>query len=306
MSLARMAAPALTPPYERRRPEQTLLYQLVDTHYPVFRAQLEAQGQTLPGYIQREFEDFLTCGRLEHGFLRVRCEGCKHERLVAFSCKRRGFCPSCGARRMAESAALLVDEVLPEEPMRQWVLSLPYQLRFLLAQQPAMMGKVLKIVYRTLATHLIKKAGFNNRTAHTGAVTLIQRFGSALNLNIHFHILFLDGVYALDEHGIMRFHRVKAPTIGELNTLVHQLSHRVARFLEKKGWLQRDAENTYLLFDSMMLSASCKDTLLPTGLPWACTKGARFSPCKVYHRGWIRPGSLIEYLNKLVFPCMPG
>ncbi len=53
------------------------------------------------------------------------------EHLVAFSCKRRGFCPSCGARRMAESAALLVDEVLPEQPMRQWVLSFPFQLRFL-------------------------------------------------------------------------------------------------------------------------------------------------------------------------------
>jgi hypothetical protein len=88
MSLARMAAPALTPPYERRRPEQTLLYQLVDTHYPVFRAQLEAQGQTLPGYIQREFEDFLTCGRLEHGFLRVRCEGCYCRSESATICRR--------------------------------------------------------------------------------------------------------------------------------------------------------------------------------------------------------------------------
>ena len=85
----------------------------------------------LPGYVQREFEEFLQCGRLEHGFLRVRCESCHAEHLVAFSCKRRGFCPSCGARRMAESAALLVDEVLPEQPMRQWVLSFPFQLRFL-------------------------------------------------------------------------------------------------------------------------------------------------------------------------------
>ncbi|ARX22851.1 hypothetical protein AM393_28980 (plasmid) [Klebsiella pneumoniae] len=66
-----------------------------------------------------------------YGFLRVRCESCHAEHLVAFSCKRRGFCPSCGARRMAESAALLVDEVLPEQPMRQWVLSFPFQLRFL-------------------------------------------------------------------------------------------------------------------------------------------------------------------------------
>jgi hypothetical protein len=96
---------------------------------------------------------------------------------------------------MADSAALLVDEVFPEQPVRQWVLSFPYPLRFLFASSPAIMGKVLGIVYRVIATHLIKKAGFTTKAAHTGAVTLIQRFGSALNLNIHFHMLFLDGVY---------------------------------------------------------------------------------------------------------------
>ena len=77
------------------------------------------QGRELPRYVQREFEDYLRCGRLEHGFLRLRCERCRDERLVAFSCKRRGFCPSCGARRMVETAALLVDGVLPRQPMRQ-------------------------------------------------------------------------------------------------------------------------------------------------------------------------------------------
>lgn len=99
---------------------------------------------------------------------------------------------------MAESAALLVDEVLPEQPLRQWVLSFPFPLRFLFASRPEIMGQVLGIVYRVLATHLIKKSGHTHRTAHTGAVTLIQRFGSALNLNIHFHMLFLDGVYGTD------------------------------------------------------------------------------------------------------------
>ena len=65
------------------------------------------QGKRLPKYIEQEFEDFLKCGRLEYGFLRLSCDTCKQERLLAFSCKRRDFCPSCGARRMAESAALL-------------------------------------------------------------------------------------------------------------------------------------------------------------------------------------------------------
>ena len=69
-----------------------------------------AQGKFLPGYVERAFEVYLKCGRLEHGFLRVRCGACHAERLLAFSCKRWGFCPSCGARRMAESAALLVDD----------------------------------------------------------------------------------------------------------------------------------------------------------------------------------------------------
>lgn len=178
---ARAAGSAV--PYERHRPETTLLYQLVEAHYPAFVAQLATRGTPLPEYVQREFTDYLRCGRLEHGFLRVRCESCYGEHLVAFSCKRRGFCPSCGARRMAESAALLVDEVLPAVPIRQWVLSFPFPLRFLFASRPKIMGEVLGIVYRVLATHMIHKAGFTHATASTGAVTLIQRFGGALNLN---------------------------------------------------------------------------------------------------------------------------
>ncbi len=244
MSLARNATASQPPNYERHQPEQTLLYQLVERHYPAFKASLEAQGRYLPRYIQQEFSDFLQCGRLEYGFLRVRCEACHHERLVAFSCKRRGFCPSCGARRMAESAALLIDEVFPKVPIRQWALSFPFQLRFLLARQPELMGKVLGIVYRTLSTHLIKKAGYIKATGQTGSETLIQRFGSALNLNVHYHMLFLDGAYAEDGYGKQRFHRVKAPIHDELNTLVHTLSHRIARCLEKRGVLERDAENT--------------------------------------------------------------
>jgi ribosomal protein S27E len=99
---ARTAEGDAGPGYERHRPEQTLLYQLIEQHYPDYLSAMEAQDRPLPGYVQDEFEAFLQCGRLEQGFLRLRCEDCKHEHLVAFSCKRRGFCPSCGARRMAE------------------------------------------------------------------------------------------------------------------------------------------------------------------------------------------------------------
>jgi hypothetical protein len=104
---------------------------------------------------------------------------CQAEKLVAFSCKRRGFCPSCGARRMAETAALLVDDILPRQPVRQWVLSLPFALRYLLATRPEVVTQVLGIVYRAISGHLIRKAGLTRASAVTGAVTLIQRFGRA-------------------------------------------------------------------------------------------------------------------------------
>jgi hypothetical protein len=167
---------------------------------------------------------------------------------------------------MAESAALLVDDVLPHQPIRQWVLSFPFQLRFLLSSYPELMGNVLGIVQRLLSTHLIKavpahpcahgisasmhvKAGLTGTTAQTGSVTLIQRFGSALNLNLHFHMLFLDGVYVENGHGNLRFQRVNAPNIEELRELVHAISHRVVRFLEKRGFLERDAESSYLVLE---------------------------------------------------------
>ena len=86
--------------YARRRLEQTLLYQLVESHYPRFVEHLAARERALPMQVVREFEDYLKCGRHEHGFLRDRCADCQAERLVAFSGKRRGLCPSCGARRM--------------------------------------------------------------------------------------------------------------------------------------------------------------------------------------------------------------
>jgi len=164
--------------YSRHRPEATLLYWLVAQHYPSFRDRRAAEGRALPRYVEAEFEAYLRCGLLEHGFLRVKCNACQAEKLVAFSCKRRGLCPSCGARRIVETAALLVDNVLPQQPIRQWVLSLRFALRNLLATRPGLVTQVLGIVYRAISCNLIRKAGLTRASAATGAVTLIQRFGS--------------------------------------------------------------------------------------------------------------------------------
>ena len=236
--------------YARHQPEETLLYEVIDEYYPEFLSHLSASDKTLPQYVQNEFEAYLKCGRLEHGFLRVQCESCPHEQLVAFSCKRRGFCPSCGAKRMVESAALLVDSVLPRQSIRQWVLSVPFPLRWLFASEPRILSKALGVVTRAIGTYLVKKAGFTHATAKTGAVTLIQRFGSALNLNIHFHMLFLDGVYEVDSAGgAGKFHTIETPTSDEMQRLLQRISERIARLLEREGYLERDSEEGSLLLD---------------------------------------------------------
>ena len=144
---------------------------------------------------------------------------------------------------MVETAALLSDEVFPDVPLRQWVISFLFPLRDLFAAHPHALGKVLRIIYRAISTHLLHKAGLQLNDGATGAVTLIQRFGSALNLNIHFHILFLDGVYVYRDNRPPRFQRVKAPDKRELEDLVQVISQRAGRCLERQGLLEQDTDD---------------------------------------------------------------
>ena len=228
--------------YERHRPEQTTLYRLVQQHAATFFEQAEsAAGADLPQFVKDEFDAFLECGILAHGFLRLRCGDCGHDKLVAFSCKRRGFCPSCGARRMAQTAAHLVDHVIPRVPVRQWVLSLPIPLRRLLAAQPKLVTPVLQVVHRVITRHLLGQAGLKAEEADSGAVTLIQRFGSAANLNIHLHCLVLDGVYRCDTEGEPVFVEVPAPTDEALQAMLHKIITRLTQAAHPSGGARRRA-----------------------------------------------------------------
>ena len=96
---------------------------------------------------------------------------------------------------MPQTAAHLVDHVIPHVPVRQWVLSLPIPLRVLLAARPELVTPVLQVVQRGITRHLLADAGLRANAGQDGAVTLIQRFGSAANLDIHLHCLVLNGVY---------------------------------------------------------------------------------------------------------------
>jgi hypothetical protein len=228
--------------YKRHRPDESVLYKLIQENLETFleRFQLE-MGHPLPAFVTKEFYDYLDCGILANGFLRVQCEKCHHENLVAFSCKHRGFCPSCGARRMVETAAHLVDYVLPDQPIRQFVLTFPFQLRPLLAVRPKIMSACLEISHRATTAFLLKKAGLSKTTGVTGGVTLIQRFGGACNVNVHLHQLLIDGAYELNTDKIPEdFHKSAPPTIPELEGLVKTIAHRVAKYLEKNGIIAKD------------------------------------------------------------------
>ena len=130
-------------------------------------------------------------------------------------------------------------------PVRQWVLSFPLPLRLLLAAHPHLLSPVLGVVNRAISIFLIKQAGLNRVDAQTGAVTLIQRFGSAANLNIHHHCLFLDGVY--DTTGeVPVCHPVRAPTTEQIQTLLHQIIKRIMKLLTRLGYLVEEQGVTYM------------------------------------------------------------
>lgn len=173
--------------YERHEPEQTVLYRIVSEHLEAFLANArEHYARPLPRYVVREMRGYLDCGILSNGFTRVRCPECRHEFLVAFSCKGRGLCPSCGARRMAATAAHMADKVFPHVPVRQWVLSVPYDLRFLLASKPQVLSSTLRIFVKTVSAWYRKTAKASGGGAiDTGAVAFVQRFGGSLNLIPH-------------------------------------------------------------------------------------------------------------------------
>jgi len=138
---------------------------------------------------------------------------------------------------MADTAAHLVDRVLPEVPVRQWVLSLPFALRYRLAYDAPLASAVLGAFVRTVFGSLRRRSRKQWGVAggRCGAVTFVQRFGDALNLNVHFHSLLLDGVYAQGPGGALRFHPLPPPEDAEVERLVGQVARRIARLLERRG-----------------------------------------------------------------------
>ena len=219
-------------PYRPRAPASGLFHRLVREHL----ATLLELRPNLPRHVVEAFEAFLDCGILAHGFARLRCGDCGHERLLPFSCKGR-LCPSCNGRRMYDTAAHLVDRVLPPVGYRQWVLSLPRRVRYLLVTRPELVTSVLGVFQRMVFAwqrRRARRAGVGRPLL--GSVTCIQRFGDALNLNLHFHSYLPDGVFSRESDGApVVFFALAPPTTADLDRLVERLWRRISKKLADLG-----------------------------------------------------------------------
>lgn len=112
----------------------------------------------LPAFVISEVEAFMRCGILAHGLILAKYRDCGWCRPVAFACQRRGFCPSCIGRRMADFAAHLVDRVIPCVPVRQWVLTVPHALRARMMFDPALTSAVLREPISAVSSWIRRRA----------------------------------------------------------------------------------------------------------------------------------------------------
>ena len=202
LETATLAPPASTGPavYRPRRPAATLLHRTVREHLETYLASAghdDDLAANVPFHVQAAFREYLKCGILAHGFARVYCAGCGHDFLVAFSCKGRDICPSCATRRMVETAAHMVDHVLPAGAVPP-VGAVGAQAGPLAPAREA--GGRSAVCCGCSCGRWRRRsasaAPARRADARFGAVAFVHRFGSYLNSHVHFHVLVTDGVFS--------------------------------------------------------------------------------------------------------------
>jgi len=148
--------------------------------------------------------------------------------------------------------------------VRQWVLSLPFELRRLVAFRADALTAVARIFYETVSADYRRRSGV--ASARTGAVTCVQRFGGSLNLNPHLHVIWLDGVFTFDDDA-PRFLPADSPNRSDLERIVQRVAERVVRWLDRKGLLDisgREEERSNVPETPSTLDA-CAQVALATG-----------------------------------------
>jgi len=165
--------------YRRRQPEASVLYQLVYHSHDELEYAWESRFQHRYGCLRDEvpktLKEYLNCGILAHGAARVYCDGCKHSLLIAFSCKRRGVCPSCGAKRAVKFAEHIHSEVIEDIPHRHTVFTIPKRLRVFFRFD----RKLNTILFRAAWGALSQVLDVDDR--ELAAIFTVQTAGEALN-----------------------------------------------------------------------------------------------------------------------------
>ena len=176
----------------RRAPEKSVLHE-------AFRRGWPEVSSAMPTRVKREVERFLTCGDVRAGFVEVTCESCAESRLVAFSCKGRGWCPSCTTRRALDTGVHL-EALLPRVAHRQWTLSLPFAVRFQVVKKPKLLKRLevrlVKAVWRWQRREARRHGARGELTG--GAICFWQWFGSSLQLTPHLHLVVAEAQWEED------------------------------------------------------------------------------------------------------------
>ena len=228
--------------YERRAPENELLYKMIAQHWPGIVRDYAARDVRIAPHVHAEFERYLRCGILQHGFVRLKCPCCDEERVVGFSCKARGFCNACGSRRMQQKAFRLEKEVWPVVKARQWVLTFPFQVRRWIAQSSKLLSDVIALVNDEISRFYIEHTPGLDEEARasgpaTGSITFIQRFNSALALSTHLHIVFADGVWARRE-GDLAFFPFNTLISEEVVMVLSGIEDRLERLFRRRKYIR--------------------------------------------------------------------
>ena len=237
---ARGSAPAR---YRPHRPSESVLYRCAPEHLETWLAQCRDGHDdewSVPEHVEREFRRYLDCGNLTHSFARARCGECGHDFLIAFSCKGRGVCPSCNARRMVATAAHLADHVLPDLPVRQWVLAVPKRLRYFLQRDADLQGAALRLFLRRVEQCLRAHSPGSSSEARLGAVAFIHRLGSSLNAHLHFHCVVIDGVFDATPTGGVVFDAAIGLEANAIAQVQAQVRRRLLRVFVRRGLLPAD------------------------------------------------------------------
>jgi len=151
--------------------------------------------------IQEVVDKYLDCGNPKCGFARIRCGDCGSERLLTFSCKVRGFCPSCHAKRREEWGEWMREELIRDVPHRQVVFTIPKMLRIFFKYKRSLLSGLCLCGKEALLKYFKAVTG---RELTPGIIAVIQSFGSKINLHPHLHFLLTEG--GEDKEG--RFHKV--------------------------------------------------------------------------------------------------